>query len=212
MTASKILSNIVLGVIGFVAVAMILLAIIPKSYGIGVSNEPYLMTIYGASTSASDSYSKNSTESEKAVYEKIASLYNASLSTSSLNALFSKKILENATYDYSNTSLSALVSKSNSVVLEFKFTTLQTLYKDGAPYKNDRLTNTFYTDNILTYGKVWIVVSDTNGLGTMDFYFQKLDTKGSPASSSNYSIIKVSTCANSHNLYEYLLELKNKIN
>lgn len=196
---SKLISNIFLGVIGALALCLILLAIIPKSYNIGISNEPYKITVYDGSVNNKYECSNNASETQKKNYNQIGDLYNKMFSTSSLNALFSRILFYAPYYDYEYSRFSSLVS-NNSYVIEFTYNDMQTLYKDGKPYTNPALNGSSYVDNIATFQKVWIVINEFDGFGKITFYFENLDNTG-------YSIIKVETLGNTHELNKFLSEL-----
>jgi len=209
--ARKLVSNIILGIIGVLALTLIVMAIVPKSFSVGVSSKPYQIAVYNSSGSSyGDNYFTNS-GSRKDTYQKLSKLYRESFSTTSLDALFSKIISEKAEYEAENIYLNTIISNANSkgaVVMEFMYNELQTLKKDGKAYKNNTLQSPYYDNNVLKYGTVWIVVNDSNGFGEIEFYFQKLESSGNPMSSSTRAVIKVTTIANTHNLYKELKEIQ----
>lgn len=209
--ARKLVSNIILGIIGALALALIIMAIVPKSFSIGVSSKPYQITVYGTSSSSYERFVNSGTTQE--TYKELSKLYRESFSTSSINALFSKTISNEAVYTYDTSDYLNVIFSKGGIVMEFKFNELQTLKKNGKPYVNEALKNNDkYTNGVLTYGKVWISINDTNGFETITFYFQRLSEVGNPVSSSTSTILKVETLANTHNLYKALQEVRNEHN
>ena len=192
----NLISNIFLGVMGAVALCLVLLALIPKSYNIGINNEPYKISIYQGSSTAKYECSADASESQKKNYNEIIDLYNSMFTTSSLNALFSKIISYSPDYDYDTTTFYNLVTKSG-YVLKFDYSEKQTLYKGGEPYTNSALTDSNYENKIATFNTLWIAINEFEGFNTITFYLQSLAT-------SSRAIIKVETLGQTHNLYEFL--------
>lgn len=214
--ARRLVSNIILGIIGVLAIALIVMAIVPKSYSIGVSSKPYQIAVYGNNSSSYQPFVN--TGDLKDEYQKISKAYSNSFSTSSIDALFSKIITEKAEYGYAeNKSLYNIVSDASSkgaIVMEFRFDKLHTLKKDGKAYKcSNYINNAVYKKGVITYSKVWIVVSDNNGFDDIEFYFQKVTNADDVnENTSTTASVKVTTIANTHNLYKTLQEIRTEHN
>lgn len=184
-------ATVVMIVLGILAVVIILMAIIPKSYAIELpENQPNYLNIYQGSSTAKATLYKDVDEE---LYNAIWDAFNGSFKQSSLSALFQEQLTNDITYKYigSNKSLSSITSE-NDYVLGLVYSNTQTLYKDGKAYVCDELKgNSQYTDGVVTFKKLWVTVNNDNGVTEVNIYVQRMTNE--TASQSNYAILQIIT-------------------
>jgi len=208
MTKSKTISTIVFAICGALALALIVMAIVPKSFKPEINYQPDQIMIYNGKTTDPDTFIKNSEISTiKEKYNKITDLLNNSFSTSSLNALFSGTIGNQIQYEYDTTTFSSIVSNS-TFVLEYYYTDLQKMMKEGKVFTSTSLSTYVYENQELSYGKLWIAINNHTNFANVNIYVQKLNTKGDPRSTLTSSVYKLSTLGNTSALYDYLTNIK----
>ncbi len=203
---TNILATVMICILGVLAIVTIIMAIVPKSYAVHLSdNNPHYIFIYeGSSTPATTLFA----DEHKEDYDKLLSAYEKSFKQSSLSALFQKELFNKIEYDYLGTNdktLSNIVT-SNDYVLGFVYSQEQTLYRNGDPYVCEELKYlSQYKDGVVKFKKVWITVNNENGVNTVNFYFQRLASEG--GSESSYAILQITTKGLQENLFNTIEEI-----
>ena len=185
-------ATVVMIVLGVLAVVIILMAIIPKSYAIELpENEPNYLQLYQNSSSPKATLYRDSDEE---LYNSVWDAFNDSFKQSSLSALFQEQLTNNVTYNYIGTNTKSLssIASDNDYVLGLVYSDLQTLYKDGDAYVCEELkTNSQYTDGVVTFRKLWVTVNNVNGVTEVNFYVQRVTSETS--SQSSYAVLQITT-------------------
>ena len=202
---TNILATVMICILGILAIVTIIMAIVPKSYAVHLSdNDPNYITIYeGSSTLATTLFA----DEHKEDYDKLLSAYEKSFKQSSLSALFQKELSNKIEYNYlgNRKTLSNIVT-SNDYVLGFVYSQEQTLYRNGDPYVCEELKYlSQYKDGVVKFKKVWITVNNENGVNTVNFYFQRLASEGS--SESSEAILQITTKGLQENLFNTIEEI-----
>ena len=190
MSKANLWATIVMCVLGVLAVVTIVMAIVPKSYAIEMpkTNPNYIYIYQGTTTPKATLYE----DTDKDLYDELLDAFNGSFSQSALSALFQKELGNTIEYNYIGSKTLSNITSSNDFVLGFVYSDVQTLYKDGKPYADDALmSNSNYTDGVVTFKKLWITVNQVDGVGQVKFYVQKMVSEGS--SESTYAILEIST-------------------
>lgn len=184
----KILSILVLSFIGLLAIATIVLAIVPSKFDKGIiPDEPREVTVYASSSDTL--FSKDESH-----YNEIVKLLDDSFKESTLSALFQ------GAYGFENevnhsVSSSAVESLKSNVALQIDYGTTNdhTLTIGGKEY-------TYGTNNskTVTFDSIIFAVADTSNLSTVTMY---LSNDGTVACS-------VTVQAKQADLYDYLTSIK----
>ena len=190
MSKANLWATIVMCVLGVLAIVTIVMAIVPKSYAIEMpKTNPNFIYIYQGSTTPKVPLYE---DIDKDLYDELLDAFNGSFSQSALSALFQKELGNTIEYNYIGSKTLSNITSSNDFVLGFVYSDVQTLYKDGKPYADDALmSNSNYTDGVVTFKKLWITVNQVDGVGQVKFYVQKMVSEGS--SESTYAILEIST-------------------
>ena len=200
MTKSKMVAMAVMGVLGALAIAIILMAIIPKNYASGLpsylfgcsstdSDAPSYVYIYEGSSTAKEVLYK---DSDAKFYNELMEAFDKSFSQSSLSALFQKELSNDIDYDYIGTNSKTLsnIASENQYVLGFTYADYQTLTKNGKDYVCKELSgSSAYEDGIVKFKTLWITVNNVEGVSDVNIYVRRI----LPDSETNYAIIKIST-------------------
>lgn len=190
MTKSKIVAMAVMGVLGALAIAIILMSIIPKSYAVELpKTDPSYVYIYEGSSSAKTTVYKDSDEK---LYSKLMDAFDQSFSQSTLSALFQKELGNKVTYDYIGTNTKTLknIADENQYVLGFTYADLQTLTKNGKDYVCDELkNNSAYENGVVKFQTLWVTVNKVEGVSELSIYVRRII----PDSQTNYAILKITT-------------------
>lgn len=190
-------ATVIMAIIGVIAIAVITMAIVPKSYAVSAMGLPassskavddiaYAQIYQGSSTVKTTIYR----DEDKKLFNSLYKTFESSFSQSSLSALFQKELGNKVEYRYlgsSSLSLSNITSK-NDYVLSFVYSDYQTLYKSGKPYVLD-YQNSAYEDGIVKFKTIWVTVNNKEGVSEVNFYIRRISTTGE----MNYAIIEIST-------------------
>lgn len=206
-TRMTIASMIVMGIVGVLAITIILMAIIPKSYAIDMPKDsPIYVRIYKGSTTSVCNVNRtdNKESKEQQRFEKFENSFKDSFKTSSLNALFQKSLISNIEYEYQPSKYLSKIVGENDYVLELVYSGEQTLQKDGKDYIRDEYKeSTVYPNGVITFEKLWVTVNKFEGINTVKIYVQKKNTYGY----SDQAVIEITTKGLQENLYNTITEI-----
>lgn len=201
----KIISIIVLSIVGLLVAATITLAIVPVSTYDAVkgatqtSKSPDYITVY--KNGKSNTYLPGAVNYET-VSTNIKAKYEDSLKASILSSFFQGAMSYDEAVEKSTTSGIDNVLKTNgSVYVEFNWNEAQTLYFDGAEYK---VTNN-KTEKTVSFTSLAVEVKNTDAYEKVTVYV--IDNSTSSSRVSNY---KISTLAHQKDLYNYIISLEIK--
>lgn len=197
-------ATVVMIVLGLLAVVIIVMAIVPKSYAIELpETQPVHLVIYQNSSNAPTTVYR---DVDKDLYDDMWKAFNDSFSQSSLSALFQDELTNNITYRYVGNNLSlSTIAQNNDYVLGLEYSDTQTLYRDGEPCVCDELkTNSNYTDGVVTFKKLWVTVNSASGVNEVNFYVQRMVSANS--TSSNYAVYQITTKGLQSNLVETIVD------
>ena len=187
---SRIVAMSIMGVLGALAIAIILMAIIPKSYAVELPKaDPSYIYIYEDSSTAKATIYKDSDEE---LYNKLMKSFDNSFSQSSLSALFQKELSNKIEYDYLGTNTKTLnaITEENQYVLGFTYADYQTLTKNGKDYVCEELkSNGSYENGVVKFKTLWITVNNVEGVSEVNIYVRRV----LPDSETTYAILKIST-------------------
>ena len=189
MSKANLWATIVMCVLGVLAIVTIVMAIVPKSYAVEMPKvNPNFIYIYQDSASHKAVLYE---DADKDLYDELLDAFNGSFSQSALSALFQKELGNAVEYSYLGSKTLTNIASSNDFVLGFVYSDVQTLYKDGKPYVEDKLTSNNYPNGVVTFKKLWITVNQVDGVGQVNFYVQRMVSEGSSESSS--AVLEIST-------------------
>ena len=201
----KIISIIVLSIVGLLVAATITLAIVPVSTYDAIKgatlteSNPEYVAVYR--NGKSNTYVSGS-ETYTTVYTNIMKNYEKSLKASILSSFFQGAMSYDESVEKATTSnIETALQTSDSIYVEFIWEDKQTLYFEGTEYK---VTNN-KKENSVTYTSLALEVKNTNAFETVTIYV--IDSSASSARVSNY---KIHTLAHQQDLYKYILSLEMK--
>jgi hypothetical protein len=157
----KIIPIISLVLIALLAIATIVLAVVPKSYSPVIETPTWITVNYSGTNKA-----LNATDNKDS-FNKIVDLIKGSFSETSLNSLFNGRINDKADVVYKESLSYTLSSSTNYVRLDFYKDIDATV--DGKVYYNG--------SNKATYQSMIIEVSSSTGLNTVNIYLLDKDSK-----------------------------------
>ena len=208
----KIISIIVLSIVGLLAAATITLAIVPVSTynavkGATLNNsDPDYMIIY---RNGNYNTLMPSTRADySTIYSNIKKNYEKSLKASVLSSFFQGAMSYEETVEKATTSNmdNVLKTKAESgkeaiMYLEFVWEDAQTLYFEGEKYT---VTNN-KKESTITFTSLAFEVTNNNAFDEVTIYV--IDASSSSSRISNY---KIHTLAHQEDLYKYMLSLEIK--
>ena len=208
----KIISIIVLSIVGLLVAATITLAIVPVSTydavkGATLSNSnPDYMIIYRNGNS--NTLLPSTREDYNTIYNNVKKNHEKSLQASVLSSFFQGAMSYTEEVEKATTSNIENVLKTKSetgsdptMYIEFAWYDAQTLYFEGEQYK---VTNN-KTEKTVTFTSLAIEVKNNNAFNEITIYV--IDSSSSSSRVSNY---KIHTLAHQEDLYKYMLTLEIK--
>lgn len=215
MTKTAIASMVVMIILGVLALSVVCMAIIPKSYAVALAegNSCYLRVYKGSTTSVCQVYNDNTDSDKKSdeqeLYDMLIESIDSSFSTTSLNALFQKQLSNSVTYKYIGTNSVTLnkIVTGNEYVVEYVFATEQVLQKDSKDYICEELKNSssLYENGIVKFKKIWMTVNNVDGISQVKYYIQRRVSENS--SQSSYAVIEITTKASQASIVKALQDV-----
>ena len=181
----KVLAAVCCVLLVGIILSISLLSFLPKDYNFNFST-PDLIKIYVGEKTSSTYGQTFSKETEE--YQKIYDLYNNSLKTKLITALFQGKINEGVTAEEGYKSIGSVGTPR----LEFCYNEIQTLYLNGKEYNANIISDE-------SYYIIVIEVKNSTTLTEVNAYFKYKTT-----STGNYSYVRFASYAVQNELYDYL--------
>lgn len=184
----KVLSIVALCLIAVLAGTIIVFSCINKDFNLNLNNPDFINIYINSSTKTGESYSLDTDNEHKEVYNKIMSLYNESFKQKMMSALFNGTLNEKTKITKEYRSLSSITS--SGIWLEFNYnSSAQTIKLNGKEYSDD----SSYSKE---YDRAFVEVKDSSTATTFEIYLVKTE--------SDYSYYHYTVRATQANLYDYL--------